>query len=373
MLGEHDHDRVDPREMLGAAAVAAPRPAAANDRARLAADWRKTDGGGASWRGSARRRRWRIARIEQGKEREMRRARRPGTAAPATEKRGAPPSRPRNSAGSSTLPHARRPSLVERRNAIEPDATGAPPGRSPARRSARAGRAAGRRGRVRRRRRRAQAARSASRLASTSFGGAAVEGRKPRLAEPVERLPPAFADADRAARRRCRSSAKWVKTWRSWASGAPSSGSGSSLHSGPGSAAIPPSIPLRGGGPARPRRRARSSRRCRGAAGARAWRCGAGKLRDRRWRRRRNRRRAGRRGNRAPRPADRRAQVHHRLGKVAGADPAGSSRRRARGFAAALRQSAGRCAWSRAMTRSTLVSITTARRPNAIAAIAAAV
>jgi hypothetical protein len=31
MFGEHDHNRVDPREMLGRALRAAPRPAAADD------------------------------------------------------------------------------------------------------------------------------------------------------------------------------------------------------------------------------------------------------------------------------------------------------------------------------------------------------
>ena len=34
MLGEHDHHGVDPREMFALAALALPRPAAANDCAR---------------------------------------------------------------------------------------------------------------------------------------------------------------------------------------------------------------------------------------------------------------------------------------------------------------------------------------------------
>ena len=193
MFREHDHHRVDPREMLGLAALASPRPAAANDRARLAAAGAKLVAAvpvGEAQRGGEN---GGVVRIERSEERECgarvgrglrhqrreiaaRRCRGPGTA---------PGRRPCPMTGG---PRCRAP---ESRRAI---AIGAPPGRSPSRRSARAGREAGRRGRARRRRRRAQAARSALRLARIEFGGAAVERRKPRLADPVERLPPAFAE-----------------------------------------------------------------------------------------------------------------------------------------------------------------------------------
>ena len=57
MLGQHDHHRVDARIMFGAAARAAPRPAAAVGLASAVRRPSNSRGGGASWRGSARRRR----------------------------------------------------------------------------------------------------------------------------------------------------------------------------------------------------------------------------------------------------------------------------------------------------------------------------
>ena len=72
-----------------------------------------------------------------------------------------------------------------------------------------------RRGRGRVRRKRVQAARASA--GEHRFGGAAVKGRQAGFAEPVERLPPAFALRLGSRSTTCRSSAKWVKTWRTGA------------------------------------------------------------------------------------------------------------------------------------------------------------
>ena len=270
MLRQHDHHRVDPREMFGSAAVAAPRPAAANDRARLPAIGAKWVAAVPVGRGSARRRRSAAsrgssrarkreggARVGWGLRHQRGEARR--AIVEAQEQRRVVDLAPDEPA-----------LAVERRKAVEPlqlarrrvarqlgdplglaaqqiGAVEAGAGEEGLRRQ---GRRCAWRGRARRRGGRASEGppRRSGRAAATSLRRAV-------------RLPPTTV----------RSSAKWVKTWRSSASGAPSSGSGSSLHSGPGKAAIPPSIPRSG-------RRTSQTAPSRSIQRAMPWRSGRSRL-----------------------------------------------------------------------------------------------
>ena len=159
------------------------------------------------------------------------------------------------------------------------------------------------------------------------LGRPPVEGRQPGLVKAVERMPPALA-AGSAARTTRRSSEKWVKTWRTvpiaLRPGAELRRSTRSRQARPcRRAALSPA-----GGPARPRHRVRSSRRRHIAAAATRFGLDArGRLRARRWRRPRSLQPSGHSlHSGALRPADRRAEVHHRLGEIAGpARPASSS------------------------------------------------
>ena len=163
-----------------------------------------------------------------------------------------------------------------------------------------------------------------------------VERRKPSFIDAVERLPPAFAvgiaRADQSS-----SSAKCVKTWRRPSEGA-RHGCGSSVHSGPGSAAIPPSSPRSG-------RRTSQTAPSRSIQWAMPWRSGRSafalrggkRFRGRRWPKPRNRRAGGMIGaTGCARAADRRAKVHHGLREIAGAVWRGHRRDEAARFSACL-------------------------------------
>ena len=375
MLGKHDHHRVDARDNVRRrklAQAATSRRDWARSACRRPSNSR---GGGASWRGSARRRRvgasvgvehatssakWARAStggVAVGQRREARRL-----AVEAEEQRRLAGDR---------LP-AQPPVLVERRGAIVPD-------------------------QLRARRRRRRARRCASGSARSMIGaveaGAGEEGVR-RQGLPFEQAPPRRRGGRASAgrpRRAGRAAATSLRRRRLGArddmqveremgeamarpSRAPGSAGGSSLHSGPGSAAIPPSMPLAG-------RRTSQTAPSRSIHQAMPWRCGrsrfalgAGKASGVA---------AGEGaavgGERAGgavgllRAADGRAEVHHRLGKVAGPLAGVMRVGELADFAARLGERARRCRGSRATTRSTLVSITTARSPKAIAAMAAAV
>ena len=167
------------------------------------------------------------------------------------------------------------------------------------------------------------------------------------------------------------SSAKWVKTWRTRASGGAGSGCGWSVQSPPGSAAMPPSSPSAG-------RRTSHTAPSRSIHWAMPWR--RGRARFALARRKGFGHAAGERGAvaaQAGRPGSRAPSG----GRWSRRDPSspGRNRRRGRrnhrfdepfGFRSC---SAAFSPWSRATTRATLVSIAAASRPKAIAAIAAAV
>ena len=326
MLGEHDHDRVDAREMLGAAGRAAPRPAAAHDVGRwpqLAQKrWRAVPAGKAERGGEQRR----IALVELRQQRQRPTRLVAGRGERAEARRAAVEAEEqRRVAASVATPAGRRRRAPEARRSI--------PAR--ARRSLR-----------RARRSRPASARSASARSrpgpgeerlrrqgvvlagQAQLGGAcgrASAGRPRRAGRAAATSPRRPA---RARGRRARSSAKWVKTWRTL----PSAGSvdcGASLQSLPGQRGH--SAEQASGRPAdQPDAavaldppgdavavRPRAPRACgAGKASGVAARASA-----------RNRAASGQSPQRgALRAADRRAEVHHRLGEIARRGPRASCR-----------------------------------------------
>ena len=345
MLGEHDHHRVDARIMFGAAS----RRRATSRRGWAAVGCRrpsKNRGGGASWRGSARRRTvGASAGVEHGEQARNGRGRRPATSPSGSgEKRGASPSRPRNNGGSpSSGCHAQAPVLVERGGAIVPRRAGAR-----RRGAASAAIASGRA--------RSWSARSRPGPAKKGSGGKCVP----------------FGQA-RPRRRGGRASA--ARPRRCWSSGChqPSPGGGvgardeveverevgeavgdrgdrrgrraaASSHSGPGSAAIPPSRPLGG-------RRTSHTAPSRSIHQAMPWRCGRGALglgrgkalRDCRWRRRGSRPRAGRRGSRGCAGGRWSRRGPSSPGRSRRGGRPGSARRQVRGFRSCTAATGRRC------------------------------
>ena len=117
------------------------------------------------------------------------------------------------------------------------------------------------------------------------------------LAEPAERLPPAFARRRLAGRDQVEVEREVGK-----AMAHRGDGGASAARRPTRDRAAPPlrrAARARGAAPATPPRRARPSKRCRGGAGARALSWGRESARARRWRRRGSRRRGDRRGKRA--------------------------------------------------------------------------
>ena len=199
MLGKHDHHRVDPREMLRPASTAAPRPAAAEDRAGRSATeqkpWRECQL--ARLRAAANN----GASVTPSSVSERERASGPATEAGSAANRGAPWSRPRNKGSSPVAAdQVSAPSESSAGSAVGPDqgagfGRGEQGGDSVGPVAQRIGAVDPGTGEEWLRRQAASFARASPRRR----GG--IKRRQAGLAKRAERLPPAFALARRWRRR----------------------------------------------------------------------------------------------------------------------------------------------------------------------------
>ena len=318
MLDQHDHHRIDAREMLGRAASAGSRPAAANDVGCVPAIGAET-----------------MARMPPGEAQGRRRTHGASSCVELRDQREHAERHRRR------ICQWRKSAALRRRNQGRAQASqtschtsvpvssiaGRPSLHGSSRASSRFASSASVSGAARRasaRSRPGPEKKVSGRmllLRKRDLRGAAIEGRKPGASATrssgCHQPSPTGSDAGTT----CRSSEKWVKTWRTVPIDVDDLGRRHRVQSLPGSAAIPPSMPF--GGPAHQpdlRRRARSNRRRRVGAAAAARASEPGKASGvplanaAQWRCKRALAAARRFG-----PADGRAEVHHRLGEIAGA------------------------------------------------------